>query len=123
MRVLHGCTIPSYGKASDLSNLVSFGTWTWVKIVNAGKLDSHAEPRYFVGFDNDSASYRIYFPDKQVVKAEGEVVFNINQIGNTVMIPGEVLSEGEKQKLIQDRPKKAKVKEHTNDHTQIPYPI
>jgi hypothetical protein len=112
-----------YGEAPDLSKLVPFGMQAWVKIVGAGKLDSHAEPGYFVSFDSKSTGYRIYFPGKRMVKPEQEVIFNVDQIGDTVMIPGEVLSEGEKQKVIQDCPKQAeklKAEELTNTRAPIP---
>src|ERR1700731_3564862 len=65
-----------YGKHPDLSHAVPFGTCTWVKIVDARKLDTRARFGYFVGFDLTSTGYRIYFPDKKQIRVERKVIFN-----------------------------------------------
>jgi hypothetical protein len=96
-----------YNKAPDMSKLVPFGTKAWVKIVGAGKLDRRAEPGYFVGYDNESTGYRIYFPEKRIVKPEREVVFDLDQLDDSILIPAENQSEGEKRKIILDTPQQA----------------
>jgi hypothetical protein len=90
-----------FGTKPNLSKLVPFGTRAWVKIVKAGKLEPRARPGFFVGFDHDSTGYRIYFPDRRVVKPEREVVFNLEEVSDMVEILGEALSEGERLKYIQ----------------------
>ena len=84
-----------YGEVPDMSNVVPFGTKAWVKIVDAGKLEARAEQGYFVGFDAESAGYRIYFPEKRTVKPEREVTFDFRRAADSVAIPGEVQPVGE----------------------------
>jgi hypothetical protein len=54
----------------NLSGLVPFGTRAWVKIVDAGKLERRARLGYFVGYDTKSTGYRIYFPERRLVRVE-----------------------------------------------------
>jgi hypothetical protein len=65
-----------YSRKPNMSNVIPFGTKAWVKIDDTGKLEACADPGYFVGFDNESTGYRIYFPDKRTVKPEREVIFD-----------------------------------------------
>src|SRR5262245_17274173 len=65
-----------YKSKPNMSGVVPFGTRAWVKIVNAGKLEPRARLGYFVGFDNNSTGYRIYFPERRIVRVEREVTFD-----------------------------------------------
>jgi hypothetical protein len=65
-----------YGTKPDLSALVPFGTRAWVKIMDAGKLEPRAKLGFFVGFDDESTGFRIYYPDKRTVNPEREVTFD-----------------------------------------------
>ena len=65
-----------YRKKSNLSNVVPFGTHTWVKIPDVGKLECQAIHSFFMGMDETSQGYRIYFPEKRNVRSEWEVMFD-----------------------------------------------
>jgi len=39
-----------------------FGAIVWMKVKDAGKLNSQAVEGYFVGYDKESKGYRLYFP-------------------------------------------------------------
>src|SRR5262245_33188369 len=65
-----------FGKTPDLSELVPFGTRAWVKIHSAGKLEPRARLGYFVGYDDTSTGYKIYYPERRTVGVEREVVFD-----------------------------------------------
>src|ERR1700731_2198789 len=81
-----------YGKHPNLFNLVPFGTRAWAKIVDASKIDRRARLGHFVGFDSTSTGYRIYFPDKKLIRVEREVVFNREELTDPVVW---TLAEGE----------------------------
>ncbi len=49
----------------DLSNLREWGSVCWVKILNAGKLEPHAQQVRFVGFDDESKGYRVVLGRKE----------------------------------------------------------
>jgi hypothetical protein len=51
------------GQVPDLSQVPPFGTRAWVKIHGAGKLVLRARLGYFVGMDDESTGFRIYFPE------------------------------------------------------------
>ena len=92
-----------YGKKPNILDLVPFSTSTWVKIVNAGKLDTHVKAGYFIGFDDESMGYRIYIPEKQAVIIECKIVFNLDDSPRSnVMLLDNVQSGGECSKVIQD---------------------
>ena len=57
-----------------------------------------------MGYDSESKGYRIYWPRKESLSVERNVVFNqddTNSSDNIAIIHGKVLSEGEKDKIIQ----------------------
>ena len=59
---------------------------------------------HFVGYDSESKGYRIYWPGKRSVTVERNVVFNENDIQTLdehAIIPGDTLTEGERDKIIQ----------------------
>jgi hypothetical protein len=65
-----------YRSVPDMSGLVPFGTRAWVKIHGAGKLQRRARLGHFVGMDDESKGYRIYFPEQRRVAIEREVIFD-----------------------------------------------
>jgi hypothetical protein len=78
------------GKKPDLSQLCEWGATVWVKRLDAGKLDPRAEEARFVGFDDESKGFRIYWPKKFKVSIERDVYFDKNQ----ALQPDEVSIEG-----------------------------
>jgi hypothetical protein len=87
-----------------LGGLQEFGVAVYVKDLNAGKLDPHATKGRFVGYDSESKGYRIYWPEKRTVSIERNVVFNPEDLltDDIVVVPGDVLAEGERDKVIQN---------------------
>ena len=81
-----------------------------MKDIHAGKLDARAQVGHFVGYDAESKGFRIYWPRKQSITIERNVVFNENNTHtskNFAIIPGDALAEGEKDekdKVIQHPP-------------------
>ena len=64
----------------NLEHLHEFGATVYVKDLSAGKLDTQAKVGKFVGYDNESKGYRIYWPEKRSVTIEREVRFNLDEI-------------------------------------------
>ena len=79
------------GKKPNLSRLHEWGSTAWVKKLNVSKLDSKVEKGRFVGFDDESKGYRIYWPEKKRVSIERDVYFNKDEVlqSNEVQIEGE----------------------------------
>ena len=93
-----------------LGGLQEFGVAAYVKNTKAGKLDARAAKGRFVGYDSESKGYRIYWPDKRSVSIERNVVFNPEDLlvdDEVVVVPGDVLAEGERDKVIQNDQSKA----------------
>ena len=93
-----------HGKKPHLAGIQEFGVAAYVKQLNAGKLDARAQLGWFVGYDHESKGYRIYWPTKWSVTVEHNVVFNENDISYNEpngVVPGDALSEGETNKIIQ----------------------
>ena len=93
-----------HGKKPNLAGIQEFGAAAYVKDLSAGKLDSRAQIGRFVGYDSESKGYRIYWPNKRSVTVERNVIFNEDDVltkSDHVTIPGDVLSEGERDKIIQ----------------------
>jgi hypothetical protein len=67
-----------FEKKLDMWNLVPFSTCAWVKIHNAGKLDHHVKLGFFVGYDDESMGFRIYYPECRTVGVEREVTFDVS---------------------------------------------
>jgi hypothetical protein len=89
-----------YGKPADLRGLVPFGTECWVKVVGAKKLDRRARKAHFVGYDDESTGFRVYFPDKRSIGIEREVVFNVKDDESFVTS----MPEGEKRRADAPEP-------------------
>jgi hypothetical protein len=62
----------------------------WVKWLDAGKLDPRAEEAHFVGFNEESKGFQIYWPKKHKVSIERDVYFDKNQ----ALEPDKVSIEG-----------------------------
>jgi hypothetical protein len=79
------------GRKPNLSGLHEWGSTAWVKKLNASKLDSKVEKGKFVGFDDESKGYRIYWPEKKRISIERDVYFNKDEVlrSNEVQIEGE----------------------------------
>jgi hypothetical protein len=76
----------------NIKDLHEFGATVYVKDLTAGKLDVQAKIRKFMGYDDESKGYRIYWPEKRSVGIEREVRFNPDK----VLIPDDKLgNEGE----------------------------
>ena len=131
-------------KVPQLGNIHEFGTVAYVKDLKAGKLDAHAKLGRFVGYDSESKGFRIYWPNKWSVTVECDVIFNQEDVltkNDHVVIPGDVLSEGEKDKVIQHPKKTTKTNAEQPDqqikqnsesqnlkipessHNSIPFPL
>ena len=94
-----------HGKKPHLAGIQEFGAAAYVKDLTAGKLDARAQVRHFVGYYFESKGYRIYWPHKRSITVERNVVFNENDVLTTddvVVIPGDILAEGERDKVIQN---------------------
>ena len=100
-----------------LGGIHEFGTAAYAKDLKAGKLDTHAQQGYFVGYDSESKGFRIYWPTKRSITVERNIVFNGNNIqekeNSTFMIG--VRSEGEKDKVIQQPENVTEVKNQTEN--------
>ena len=98
-------------KVPHLGNIHEFGTVVYVKDLKAGKLDACAKLGWFISYDSESKGFRIYWPNKRSATVERDVIFNQEDVltkNNCVVIPGDVLSEGEKDKVIQHPEKNTK---------------
>ena len=98
-------------KVYHLGNIHEFGTAAYVKDLKVGKLDAHAKLGWFVGYNSESKGFCIYWPNKWSVTVECDVIFNQEDVltkSDHVVIPGDVLSEGEKDKVIQHPERAAK---------------
>lgn len=81
-RALDGNKTPlemATGEKPDLSELHEWGSVIWVKILNAGKLEPHAEEVRFVGFDEESKGYRVYWKGKNRISVERDIYFDKNE--------------------------------------------
>jgi hypothetical protein len=75
----------------DLSMAHEFGSTVYALQQNAGKLEPKAEEALFVGVDNESKAYRVYWPTKHCVSVECNVTF----APPSVVVARDVLDEGE----------------------------
>jgi len=71
--------------------VLAFGAVVWVKVKDAGKLDPQAIDGYFVGYDEESKGYRLYFPRRRQIAVERDVYFD----KEAVIEVGDVVFEGE----------------------------
>ena len=92
-------------KKPNPGGIQEFGAVAYIKDLTAGKLNARARKGHFIGYDSKSKGYRIYWPDKQSITVEQNVVFNqsdINSSDDLAIIHGKAQSEREKVKTIQN---------------------
>jgi hypothetical protein len=79
------------GIKPDLTGLLEWGSKVWVKRLNAGKLQPQALEARFVGMDDESKGYRIYWPTHRKVSIERDVYPDKTEAlaPETVQIEGE----------------------------------
>lgn len=58
----------------DLSNLPVWGANVWVKQLKVGKLEPRAKIGHFVGVDDESKGWRVYWPERRKIIIERDVV-------------------------------------------------
>ncbi|OAX33268.1 hypothetical protein K503DRAFT_673760, partial [Rhizopogon vinicolor AM-OR11-026] len=51
-----------HGRHANISRAHEFGTQIYVHMKDAGKLEARAEEACFVGIDEESKGYRVYWP-------------------------------------------------------------
>ena len=81
-----------------------FSALAYIKDLATGKLDLWACIGQFVGYDSESKGYCIYQPHKHSVIVEQDIIFNKGDIlvkNDHVIIPSNILAEGERDKVIQ----------------------
>ena len=79
------------GRKPNLKSVLDFGAIVWAKVKDAGKLDPQAVEGHFMGYDEESKGYRVYFPKRWTVIIEWDVYFD----KNTLIDVGDVVFEGE----------------------------
>lgn len=77
-----------YGRQIDLNKLKIFGCECYVLIQDhkRGKLDPKSEKGYFVGYDVESPSYRVYFPRTREIVSSGNVKFDEEKEANSTEV-------------------------------------
>jgi transposase InsO family protein len=75
----------------SLVNAREFGARLYVHSPDGGKLEARAEEGQFVGIDEESKAYRVYWPKKRRVSVE----HNISFVPPDVIVRNDILDEGE----------------------------
>ena len=110
-------------KKPHLAGIQEFGVAAYVRDLKAGKLDARAKAGRFVGYDSESKGYRIYWPGKRSITVERNIVFNQDDVHDTSEVTissGDILSEGEKDKVIQNPENGVKTVEKSDNDTSLP---
>jgi hypothetical protein len=81
-----------HGRCPDLSQAHEFGPRVYVQVLDARKLEARVEEAIFVGVDDQSKGYRVYWPGKHRISVER----NISFVPTTVTVAADVPVEGEK---------------------------
>ena len=58
---------------------MEWGSQIWVKKLDVQKVEPRAYEAVFVGYDDKSKEYRVYWPSRQHVSIERDVYFNKNE--------------------------------------------
>jgi hypothetical protein len=79
------------GTRPDLSSVREWGCPVWVKRTHSSKFGSKVNPGRFVGFDEESKCYRIYWTEKRTITVERNVYFDERSVSatETTLIEGE----------------------------------
>jgi hypothetical protein len=80
-----------HGRRPDVSPAHEFGIKIYVHTNDAGKLEARAEEACFVGVDEESKGYRVYWPTRRRISVERNVSF----VPSTVTVANDVPVEGE----------------------------
>jgi len=80
-----------YHSAPSMAQAHEFGCKVYVHHTDVGKLEARAEEALFVGIDDKSKAYRIYWPERRRVSAERNVIF----AQTTELVADSILDEGE----------------------------
>ena len=109
-------------RKSCTGGIHEFRAAAYMKDLVAGKLDARAKKGHFVGYDSESKGYQIHWPEKCLIMVKRNVVFNqddTNTLEDTAIIYDEVMSEGEKEKIIQNLQNNVKdVKKSVNEESE-----
>ena len=82
-------------KKPHLVGIQEFGVAAYIKDIKAGQ---------FVGYDSESKGYQIYWPQKHSIIVKHNVIFNKSNVttnDNTHITAGDVVDEGEMDKVLQ----------------------
>jgi hypothetical protein len=85
------------GHKPNLKDVLAFGTVVWIKVKDAGKLDPQAVEGHFVGYDEESKGYRIYFLKRRSIIVERDMYFD----KDPVVEMGDVVFEGEREETAE----------------------
>ena len=91
-------------KKPHLAGIQEFGVAACIKDLKAGKLDACTKVGQFVGYDLEFKGYQIYWPQKQSITVECNVVFNESNVtanDNIHITAGDVVDERERDKVLQ----------------------
>ena len=91
-------------KQPHLAGIQEFGVAAYVKDLKAGKLDACAKVGQFVGYNSESKSYWIYWPQKRSITVERNVIFNESDVtanNNIHITAGNAVDKGERDKVLQ----------------------
>jgi hypothetical protein len=80
-----------YGRHPNLSQAHEFGSKVYVCLQDAGKLEAQAEEAIFVGVDEQSKGYRVYWSMKHRISVE----WNISFTPPSIIVAEDVPVEGE----------------------------
>ena len=107
------------GNKPHLGSIQAFVAAAYVKNLKARKLDEQARKGRLVGYDFESKGYQIYWPGRRTISIERDVVFNYADTHlderETVEIRGDMLDEGEMEKILQKSPNDSKNPESLPD--------
>jgi len=107
------------GRKPNLNKVLEFGVVIWVKVKNANKLEPQAVEGHFVGYDEKSKGYRVYFPKWRSMIVERDMYFDKDAIVDV----GKVVFEGEMEStnlLNPTGPEKAPTSVPKTDVTDAP---
>src|SRR5882757_5791030 len=81
----------AHNSTPNIARAHEFGCKVYVHQMDAGKLEACAEEAIFIGIDDESKAYRIYWPERRRVSAKRNVIF----APTTELVADGILDEGE----------------------------